>query len=399
MRIDLTPEQRAFRDELREYFTGIMTPELFAEIRGTEGGGPLYTAALRKMGRDGYLGMSWPRQYGGQERTPIEQFIFANEVQSAGFPLPFLTLNTVGPSIMRFGSEEQKAYFLPRILRGELQFAIGYSEPGAGTDLASLTTRAVRDGDPRQPSESDEWVINGQKVFTSLASFADYIWLAARTDPSAKKHRGISIFAVPTSSPGYKITPIQTMGGVRTNATYYEDVRVPASSLIGGENEGWGLITNQLNHERLSLVTPGPVERMLREVVDWARATKLSDGRKVIDQPWVRQNLARVHTRLEVLRLMCWKQAWSMQAKSLQMADASTVKVFGSESFVEIYDLLMEVIGPESALEHGSPGEVLRGRLAMMFRTTLILTFGGGTNEVQRDIIAMAGLGLPHYKS
>jgi len=387
MYIDYTPEQRALRDELRVYFAGMMTPELQAEITGAEGGGPLYRKALRQMGKDGWLGVGWPKQYGGQGRSPIEQFIFSDEVQRAGFPLPFLTLNTVGPTIMENGTEEQKREFLPRILAGELHFAIGYTEPGAGTDLAALRTRAVRDG--------DHYVINGSKVFTSLADYSDYIWLAARTDPDAKKHRGISIFMVPTNSPGYKCTPIYTMAGVRTNATFYEDVRVPASALIGNENDGWALITSQLNRERIALIAVGPLERMLEEVCRWAQTTRLADGRRVIDQEWVQVTLARVRAKWEVLKLLNWRQAWCMTQGSLNFADASTVKVFGSEFYVEAYQGLLEVLGQVGYLRAGSAEAVLRGRLEFIYRATLILTFGGGTNEIQRDIIAMAGLQMP----
>ena len=391
MHLDFTPEQVRFRAELREYFRGLVTPEALHDMRGSEGGGPTYTRILRQMGKDGLLGVGWPVEYGGQGRGPLEQYIFSEEVQRAGYPLPFLTLNTVGPTLMRYGTDEQRQHFLPRILRGECQFAIGYSEADAGTDLASLKTRAVRDG--------DEWVINGAKMWTSLANFADYIWLAARTDPDARKHAGISIFLVPTNAPGFKLTPIQTIGGVRTNATYYEDVRVPADSLIGGENNGWGLITGQLNHERVSLMNVGPVQVLLDESRRWAQDTKLADGRRVIDQPWVQANLARVHAKLQVLELMNWKMAWSLQDSNLDMADASAVKVFGSEFYVEAYRALMEVFGPLGSVQADSPGAVLRGRAEMMYRNCLILTFGGGTNEVQRDIIAMAGLGMPHYKN
>jgi alkylation response protein AidB-like acyl-CoA dehydrogenase len=391
MYIDLTPEQRALRDELRGYFADLMTPELDQEIRGSEGGGPLYCKALEKMGADGWLGIGWPKEYGGQGRTPIEQFLFADEVQRAGYPLPFLTLNTVGPTLMRFGTDEQRAEFLPRILRGQLHFAIGYSEPEAGTDLAALRTRAVRDG--------DDYVISGQKVFTSLADFADYIWLAARTDPDAPKHAGISIFMVSTKLPGYKLTPIWTMGDVRTNATYFEEVRVPASMLVGGENNGWSLIVNQLNHERISLTPCGPLTRIFEEVRQWARDTKLADGSRRIDRPWVREHLARIHAKLEALKLMQWKLAWEMTQGSPDAADASAVKVYATEFYVEAYERLMEIIGPAATVKLGSPGAVLRGRLERMYRATLILTFGGGTNEVQRDIIAMAGLGMPHYRT
>jgi alkylation response protein AidB-like acyl-CoA dehydrogenase len=391
MHIELTPEHRALQEELRGYFAEMMTPELQGEIKGSEGGGPLYRKALKKMGTDKWLGIGWPVEYGGQGRTPIEQMIFADEVQRAGFPLPFLTLNTVGPTIARFASDEIKREFLPRILAGDCHFCIGYSEPGAGTDLAGLKTRAVRDG--------EDWVINGQKVFTSLADFADYVWLATRTDPNAPKHRGISMFIVPTSSPGFKLTPTFTMGDVRTNTTYYENVRVGNRYLVGGENQGWGLIVSQLNHERVSLTPYGPSTKMLEEVVDWARATKLADGRRVIDQAWVRESLAWVKAKLEVLRLMQWKLAWSLTKGALHPADASAVKVYATELYVQAYRKLMEVLGPLGTVRDGSPGAVCRGRLERMYRATLILTFGGGTNEVQRDIVAMAGLGLPHYKS
>ena len=391
MYIDLTPELRALRDELRTYFAKLMTPELVAELQaGGEGGGPEYRRALKKMGRDGWLGIGWPKEYGGQDRTPLEQFLFADEVQRVGFPLPFLTLNTVGPTLMAYGTPEQKAEFLPRILAGELHFAIGYSEPGAGTDLAGLTTSAVKDG--------DEWVIQGQKTFTSLADFADYIWLAARTDPEAKKHRGISMFIVPTRAPGFRLTPIWTMADVRTNATYYDGVRVPDRYLVGGVNNGWGLITNQLNHERVSLFPIGPFERLSEDVRRWALETKLADGRRVIDQPFVRRNLARCYAGAEALRLMLWKQAWTLTHSRLHPADASTVKVYASEFFVEAYRMLMEVVGAAGTIHRRSPGAVLAGRLERMYRSALILTFGGGTNEVQRDIIAMAGLQMPHYK-
>ncbi|MDP7571880.1 MAG: acyl-CoA dehydrogenase family protein, partial [Myxococcota bacterium] len=284
MRFELSPEHRAFRDELRDYFGRVITPridELRQEQRqNREGGGPVFLEILQQLGRDGQLGVGWPTEFGGQGRGPIEQYLFTEEVQRTGFPLPFLTLNTVGPTLMRYGSEEQKREFLPKILAGELLFAIGYSEAEAGTDLASLKTRAVRDG--------EEWVIDGAKMWTSLADHADYIWLAARTDPKAPKHRGISMFLVPRRAPGVKVTPITTIGGVRTNATYYEDVRVPAANLIGGENNGWSLITGQLNHERVSLSNYAPMQTLLGDVVAWARDTKLADGSRVIDRPWVR---------------------------------------------------------------------------------------------------------------
>jgi alkylation response protein AidB-like acyl-CoA dehydrogenase len=272
-------------------------------------------------------------------------------------------------------------------LKGDLHFSIGYSEPGAGTDLASLTTRAVKDG--------DDYVVNGQKVFTSLAEYADFIWLACRTDPDAPKHKGISILMVDRRAPGVSITPIHTLGGNRTNVVYLENVRVPASRRVARENEGWRLITNQLNHERVALLVPGPVQRFVDEVTAWARETRRADGRRVIDEPWVQHNLAQATVRLDALRLMAWRQAWNVSLDRLDPAESSAVKVFGSESYILVYQWLLEVLGQPGALKAGSPGGLLRGRMETYYRTALVLTFGGGVNEVQRDIIAQLGLGMP----
>ncbi len=284
MQVAYTAEQESLRRELRAYFAELMTPEVEAEASAGETGGPACLAAVRKMGADGWLGIGWPTEFGGQGRGDVEQMIFFDEAWRVGAPIPFLSINTVGKTIQEYGSDEQKAYFLPRILAGELHTSIGYTEPTAGTDLASLKTTAVKDG--------DEWVINGQKVFTSLASYADYIWLAARTDPEAPKHKGITIFLVPTDTPGFSYTKINTMVNASTFTTYYDDVRVPDSAVVYGVNRGWDLIVNQLNYERVSLAPAGMFSRSYEDVLDYARATKLPDGRRVIDQEWVRVNLA-----------------------------------------------------------------------------------------------------------
>jgi len=387
MHLDYTPEQRRLRDELRDYFTRLVTPAYEEELTGTEGGGPEYTRVVRQLGADGWLGVGWPREYGGQGRSAVEQFVFFDEASRAGVLLPTLTINAVAPTIMRYGSEAQKREYLPRILRGECHFAIGYTEPSAGTDLACLRTRAVRDG--------DGWVINGNKIYTSQAEYADYIWLAARTNPDAPKHQGLSIFIVPTAAHGYKSTPLWTVSGVRTNSTYYEDVRVARDNLVGDEHGGWWLIVNQLNHERIALMSLGWVDRIFEDVRRWASESRSADGQRAIDRPWVQTHLARAYAGLEVLKLLNWQQAWSIARDSLNFADASAVKVFGSEFYVEFYRLMLEVMGEAGALRRGSPGAILRGRCERMYRAALILTFGAGTNEVQRDIIAMAGLSMP----
>src|SRR5271165_280604 len=388
MRIAYTPDQERLRLELRGYFGELMTPEVRAALAGGDGDygdGQAYRRVVRQLGRDGWLALSWPQEYGGRGGTMLDQLIFTDQAAIARAPVPFLTINTVGPTIMRFGTPEQKSFYLPRIAAGEIHFSIGYSEPEAGTDLASLRTTAVRDG--------DEYVIDGQKMWTSLIQYADYVWLACRTDPQADRHKGLSIIIVPTSAEGFSWTPVHTVAGVMTSATYYSSVRVPVSSLVGEENRGWPLITNQLNHERVALTSAAPVMSALAEVRDWAASTKLASGQRVIDAEWVQLNLARVHAKAEFLKLVNWKIA--SDGGALGPAAASATKVFGTEFAVEAYRLLMEVLGANAQVRSGSPGEVLAGRIERAHRAALILTFGAGTNEIQRDIIAAAGLGLP----
>jgi alkylation response protein AidB-like acyl-CoA dehydrogenase len=405
MHLDFSPEQKELRAEIRRYYCALLTPELRArfEAEQEQMGGPVFREIVRRMGHDGWLGIGWPREWGGQGRGALEQFIFWDETHRARAPLPFIGVNTIGPTLMQFGNEEQKALYLPGILRGELIFAIGYTEPGSGTDLASLTTRAVREG--------DTYVVNGQKVFTTHAHDADFVWLAARTDPDAPPHRGISILIVPTDSPGYSFTPIYTLGGERTNATFFEDVRVPAANRVGPEHGGWSLITSQLNHERITLACPGFLDRMLDEVWSWAMHTPVRGERaesargeaepseaRLIDEPWVQLHLARVYARLEALKVLNWRSAWSVAAGQPRMAEASAVKVMGTETFVECYRLLLEVASAAGTVVAGEPGALFGGLLEQAYRAAVTLTFGGGVNEIQRDIIAAAGLGLPRAR-
>lgn len=394
MRIALTEEQERLRAELRDYFTDLVTPEVRAGLaassgefgeHGEHGAAGTYREVIRQLGRDGWLGIGWPEEYGGQARSMMEQLIFTDEAAIAGVPVPYLTLNTVGPTIMRFGTDAQKQEILPRILAGEMHFSIGYSEPGSGTDLASLQTRAVREG--------DEWVVKGQKMWTSLIQYADYVWLACRTDPDLPRHKGLSIILVPTDADGFSFTPVHTVAGVGTSATYYEDVRVPADNLVGELNGGWALMTNQLNHERVALTSAAPLVHSVAQVRRWAQETKRPDGSRVIDSEWVQVLLGRTDARVEMLQLLNWKLASA--ADDLSPAHASATKVYGSELATEAYRALMEVVGPEAAVAEGSPGAVLRGRLERYFRSSLVMTFGGGTNEIQRDIIGYVGLGLP----
>jgi alkylation response protein AidB-like acyl-CoA dehydrogenase len=384
MQLELTADQEKLQLELRAYFEGLV--EEIAGGSETADGGSHYLEYIARLGKDGKLGLGWPKEYGGQARPLVEQLLFVEESHRVGVPLPLLTLNSVGPTIMALGSDEQKQRFLPGILKGEIHFAIGYTEPGAGTDLAGLQTKAVRDG--------DEWVISGQKVFTSVIQYAQYVWLAVRTDPDAPKHKGISVIIVPTDSPGFSYQPLYTMGGEPTSSTFYDDVRVPVENLVGELNGGWRLITNQLNHERLAITPSASCSRMIEDTRKWAIETKLSDGTRVIDQEWVRMAIAKCWAKVEVLRLMNWRAAGAVGAQ-LPPGNSSATKVYGTELYLEIYNTLLDVVGQAGSVRDGSPGAQLKGRLEKLYRSVLILTFGGGANEVQRDIIAMAALGMP----
>lgn len=393
MRIEYTPEQDALREEVRAYMSERMSPELIEEKKNPdyfEGGGPEFRKQFARMGADGWISRSWPKELGGRGASAIEQYIFTDEVMRSTFPYPFLTTEAIGPVLAEHANEDIRDQVVQGILRGEVVIAIGYSEPSAGTDLASLRTRAVKDG--------DDWLINGQKIWTSLANFADYVWLAARTDPDeSKKHKGLTMFLVPTDWEGFSCNPIWTLG-TRTNATFYENVRLPDKYRVGDVNKGWRLITGQLNRERLSLVNHGMVEALFDETARWAAGTPDRDGRPLIEQGWVQHNLARARTGLEALRLICLKQVWAIEQDSLEMAEASVAKVYGTEFFVELYRLLLEVMGQAGALQEDSVGAILKGKLEHRYRVGSILTFGGGTNEVQRDIISAAGLWMPRSR-
>ncbi|OKI65788.1 acyl-CoA dehydrogenase family protein [Streptomyces sp. MJM1172] len=390
MHLAPTEGQLRLRAELREYFRDLLpdgAPEDPAAQR----------ALLRRIGADGLLGLGWPVEYGGQGRGADEQFVFFDEAYRAGAPVSMVTLNTVGPTLMKYGTREQKDYFLPRILAGELVFAIGYSEPEAGTDLASLRTRAVRDDDGAGRGTAGDWVIDGQKIFTSNAQNADWIWLACRTDPRAPKHKGISIILVPTDTPGFAWTPIETVGGLTTTATYYDCVRVPADNLVGPEHGGWGLITNQLNHERVALAAIGmQAEDFYEDALRHARTPDPVTGERPADRPWVRSRLAEAHARLAAVRLLNWRLVQDVGGGALAPGDASGVKVLGTESTVEVYRMCQEVVG-EEALVRG-PGAFAGGELERMNRAAQITTFGGGVSEVQREIVAMMRLGMKGRK-
>lgn len=388
MFVDLTPEQKKLRITIRDYFNQLMTPELRCSLRGSEGG-ETFRRLIRQMGQDGWLAVGWPKEHGGQGYQATEQLIFFEEANIAGAPLPFVTISTVGPSLMAYGTEKQKDMFLPGIAKGEIHFAIGYSEPSAGSDLATLKTHAKLQG--------DEFVVNGNKLWTSGANEADFIWLAARTDPELPRHKGISIMIVDTKAQGFSHTLIPTCSN-STTATYYDNVKVPKDMLVGELNQGWKLITAQLNHERLGLGSwSDKVVGLFTRVLLWAK-TPDEQGKRAIDKAWVRSALAECYSRLEAMRLINFRIAADLDRGSMDVGLASTTKVYGSESAIEILRRLIDVVGANALVREGSSAAFLLGELEYEVRASVTLTFGGGTNEIQRELIAQLGMRLPRTR-
>ncbi len=378
--LELTESQRALKAELRAYFTGLADENEHRDM-ALDRHGETYQRVVRQMGEDGWMGIGWPKEYGGHGLGEIEQTIFANEAQRADVHLPAVTLQTVGPTLIRYGTEKQKDLFLKRILAGDVHFAIGYSEPDAGTDLASLRTTARRDG--------DHYVVNGQKLWTTGGHQADYLWLAVRTDPDAPKHRGISILIVDTTDPGYSHTPIITADGSHhVNATYFNDVRVPVDMLVGEENQGWKLITTQLNHERVMLGPAGRLEGLRDRVAEWA--TKAG----VVDRPDVRRTMGGVTAVFRVNELLNWEVARAAAVGEISVGDASSSKVFAAD---QVQHLAADLAG--IVHRYGDPSDEETDQLMRYLdgqaKRNLVLTFGGGVQEVQRELIAMFGMGLP----
>ena len=378
--LELTEAQRALKAEVRAYFTGLASENEHRDM-AVDRHGETYQRVVKQMGEDGWMGIGWPKEYGGHGLGEIEQTIFANEAQYSDVHLPAVTLQTVGPTLIRYGSEKQKDMFLKRILAGDVHFAIGYSEPDAGTDLASLRTTAKRDG--------DHYVVNGQKLWTTGGHQADYVWLAVRTDPDAPKHKGISILIVDTTDPGYSFTPIITADrSHHVNATYYNDVRVPVDMLVGEENQGWKLITTQLNHERVMLGPAGRIEGLRDRVAEWA--TKVG----VIDQPDVRRTMGEVTAVFRVNELLNWEVARAAANGEISVGDASSSKVFAADQVQHLAADLVDIVH-----RYGDPADpetdALMTYLDGQSKRNLVLTFGGGVQEVQRELIAMFGLSLP----
>ena len=388
MDLELTPEQQQLEREVYTYLKENRPPELDEESKTyIEGDGPVCREFIRKLGRDGWMGIGWPKEYGGQDRTPIEQYIFFDLAMGYfRIAVPVLTLMTVGPTIMKVGSDEQRKRFLPPILTGDLVFAIAYTEPEAGTDLFSLKTTAVKDG--------DDYIINGQKTFTSMGHFADYFWLAARTNPNAaKQHQGISIFLVDANSPGITIEPINVMGGFRVNHEFFDNVRVPQEALVGEENKGFLYMFTQLAHERINLVPHSMSLRTIEDTARWAKETR-RNGKPIFEEPWVRNKLAEMSVENEVLKVLNHRVAWQMTQGVTPHVESALIKTFGSEHFNRVMASCLQIMGLYGQLTTGPRWAPFDGHTQRMSQIQLMITFGGGTNEVMRDIVAMMGLGM-----
>ncbi len=377
-----TPEQLALRSELREYFHDLLPEKERREACHAQVGGPRFREITKRLGQDGWLGIGWPTEYGGQGRSIEDQYVFFDELQRAGIPFPFVTVNTVGPTLMAHGSQAQKDRYLPGMLAGDIVFSIGYTEAEAGTDLASLRTRAVPDG--------AGWRIDGAKVFTTGANTADYVWLAVRTDQEAVRQRGISIMIVPTAAEGFSWTPIHLVAGNFTTSTYYHDVAVPAEALVGELNGGWSLITTQLNHERIGLAAAGGrMVELWHQVLDWARTCG------VAEHAWVRRDLAECRARLDAMELLNWKMTAAVAQGTLRGAEAGGAKIYGTETQIEVQRALLRVLGAGGRYRPTSRAAVLAGEVEQISRQGIVNTFGGGVNEVLRDMVATMALGLP----
>lgn len=381
MFIGLTPEQESLQNEIRSYFESLVSEDDAASLLHDRHG-PVAERIVRQLGEDGWLGVGWPKAFGGRGFGPLEQQIFESEAVRASIPLSSVTLQTVGPTLLRYGTEEQKQRFLPGILRGEIEFAIGYTEPDAGTDLFSLSTTAKKQAD-------GSYVVNGQKTYTTGGHSADYIWLAARTGTVESRHRGLSILIVDTNDPGFSYTPVISLDGAHhTNATYYEDVHVPAAMLVGEENDGVRYLISQLNHERVMLSPSGRIAALYDLVHNWAASQRLLD----LDD--VRECLGEILAVLKVNNVLNWRVVASAGPDGPSQAEASASKVFHTTRVQRVARIAEDIIYAWGDLADPYTAQTLKS-LDVHSKRNVVITFGGGVNEVMRDMVSEVGLGLP----
>ncbi|MBI2873362.1 MAG: acyl-CoA dehydrogenase family protein [Chloroflexi bacterium] len=389
MDFSFTPEQERFRQEICAFLERELSPREERQLAGAAGTGNVDKEFSRKLGRKGWIGLAWPREHGGQGLGHIERLIYMEEMVLNTAPIGYhhAAERQMGPSIIMFGTPEQKRDFLPRIARGECGFAIGYSEPGTGSDLASLETRAMEDG--------DDFVINGTKIWTSLAHVDDYIWLAARTNMEAPKHRGISVFLVDLKLPGVTIRPIVNMAGLAEfNQVTFDNVRVPKSTMVGERERGWYVVAANLDFERAGIERVAGNWPLFQDVVQYLGQRRVNGGRAT-DDPRVRNRIAETAIEYTVGKLLCYRVAWMQEQGVVPNREASVSKLFGTEASQRMARTCMDLMGLYGQLQHGEPWAPIRGRVERAWHWAVSATIAGGTSEVLRNVIALRGLGLP----
>ncbi len=385
-----TEEEERFREKLCKFLDRELTEEIARQNWEDKGVGPEAREFSRKLYANGFLGMSWPKEYGGQSLPGTYDFILLDELGKrwgAHVPLD-VGYTMVGRTILHHGSEAMKREFLPRIVRGEIEFSLGYTEPDAGSDLASMRMEAVEDG--------NDYIINGQKTFNTESHYAEYHWLAARTDPSPKitKYRGISLFLVDQNSPGITIEPLWTVSGERTNEVFYDNVRVPKKRMVGEKNKGFYYMMEALDYERNHVFVPARLSPILNEMIHYVKETKF-DGEPLSEDPVVRDKLAQAAIDLEVAQVLADRSRW-LESNGLPMSyEPEVIKIVTSELEQRLVNIGMGILGLYSQLKEGSKWVPLRGRIEWHFLHSFMTTIGGGTSEIGRNIIAQRGLGLP----
>ena len=390
MEFDFSEEEKAFAAEVEAFLVAHQNdevmdrnPEQLSQTVET----PAKRELMRKIAEQGWLGMSWPKEYGGQELSGIYDFILTEALSRFGAPQPGKGVGIVGKTIIRHGNDRLKAEFLPQIVNGDVEFAIGYSEPQAGSDASAMQLKATRD------VGRGGWVLEGHKIWTTSAHFADWYWVGARTNPD-EKHKGITVFLVPMDHEGLEIHPTWTIGDERTNEVYFNDVFVPDDYVVGQVDHGWTYICEALDLERFAMLPIGPMEMKVGAFIEWACEARL-DGEAVCDDPKVRQVAAQMSTQLEVARMLQRKVISEALKSRVPTVEAAMYKLYQSELGQRVANWSLEVMGHDAQLKPGEGGAPLDGRFERSYRYTVVDTIGGGTSEVQKNIIARRGLGLP----